>query len=121
MTDNEIIKALECCSKADCNNCPASKFGNCIDIVMEEAIALIDRQKGEVERLKEDNEALNSAVSSALDIVNSNYQNGRAEAIKEFADKLKKKLARTLLYLSRTLIEDIDDLVREMVGADNAD
>lgn len=45
----------------------------------------------------------------------------RNEAIKEFADKLKKKLARTLLYLSRTLIEDIDDLVREMVGEDNAD
>lgn len=28
MTDNEIIKALECCKKDDCDNCP-NNFGNC--------------------------------------------------------------------------------------------
>ena len=109
MTDNEIIKALKCCVKAqtlgDCRKlrCPASTLYGCqfylrtdndyenamYTEIMKDALDLINHQKAEVERLKENNEALNSAVSSALDIVNSNYQNGRADAIKEFVERLK--------------------------------
>ena len=41
MTDNEIIKALECC--------PLDDIGGCRKI---DALALINRQKAEIERLK---------------------------------------------------------------------
>lgn len=57
MTDNEIIKALECCTDEwyeNCNECPYS-----IDTVscermklLEDSLDLINRQKAEIERLK---------------------------------------------------------------------
>lgn len=52
MKDNEIIKALECCIKDDCDNCPDT-FGNCEHNAMRNALDLINRQKAEIERLKE--------------------------------------------------------------------
>ena len=61
MTDENIIKALECCKKAKLNQdcldlkCPFSTEYGC-DIGLEnlrnEALALINRQKAEIERLK---------------------------------------------------------------------
>jgi hypothetical protein len=52
MTDNEIIKALECCKKDDCDNCP-NDFGNCYANLAGYALDLINRQKAEIERLKD--------------------------------------------------------------------
>lgn len=51
MTDNEIIKALECCSKSTCDGC---EFGNQCDgfTPINLALSLINRQKAEIERLK---------------------------------------------------------------------
>lgn len=55
MTDNEIIKALECCKDRDCLNCPMLAkefcFGLCGDLVSC-VLDLINRQKAEIERLK---------------------------------------------------------------------
>ena len=55
MTDNEIIKALECCAVAyDCPVCPfecdCGNMGN----LSSAAIDLINRQRAELEELKED-------------------------------------------------------------------
>ncbi len=60
MTDAEIIKALECCAKAVntfvCNESKCPLFGtNCIDILSKNALDLINRQKAEIGRLKENN------------------------------------------------------------------
>ena len=59
MTDNEIIKALKCCPK--CTNayiCTESKcplFGqNCLYILSENALNLINRQKAEIDNLHSD-------------------------------------------------------------------
>ncbi len=61
MTDNEIIKALECCCNPcgnDCEECP--RFYQDYDTViecgftlMQDALALINRQQAEIDRLKE--------------------------------------------------------------------
>ena len=71
MTDNEIIKALECCRKAktkgDCLSlgCPASTLAGCRYVLrtdedfegviyyemLKDALDLINRQKAEIERL----------------------------------------------------------------------
>ena len=89
MTDNEIIKALECCSgKGACNNeCPGTKVDceieKCaldlinrqkteIDILMRKKETLRDEiaeQQAEIERLRKDNEYLNDCVNTVYNLV----------------------------------------------------
>ncbi len=60
MTDNEIVKALECCtSKMQCFDCPRfdgiwgmRAFTHCDSKMKSDALDLINRQKAEIERLK---------------------------------------------------------------------
>ena len=57
MTDNEIIKALECCNKSDngkgCFECPYRQYcPDCLRRRNEDTIDLINRQKAEIERLQ---------------------------------------------------------------------
>ena len=56
MTDNEIIKALECCTTkgAKCSDCPAFKKVDRSDCkkYFRGAIDIINRQQAEIERLK---------------------------------------------------------------------
>ena len=55
MTDNEIIKALECCSKNIlCGQCPLKEKNNCINKLFAYALELISRQQAEVERLHDE-------------------------------------------------------------------
>ena len=70
MTDNElkkwnkeaedrIIKALEGCVANDilqqhCENCDYRKHGNeCMNVLLDQVVDLINRQKAEIERLEE--------------------------------------------------------------------
>ena len=50
MTDNEIIKALECCGGSNCHECPIE---GCTDDIFGNALDLINRQKAEIEAYKE--------------------------------------------------------------------
>ena len=60
MTDNEIIKALECCRTnimADCKRCnlrleDGTTRPYCTTILIGNALDLINRQKAEIERFK---------------------------------------------------------------------
>ena len=59
MTDNEIIKALECCTDDSngvtrCERCPyqTTDLDYCIDDLLEQALDLINRQQAEIERLQ---------------------------------------------------------------------
>ena len=60
MTDNEIIKALECHIKGRCHSCPNGKeeiqllHKPCSRMIAEYALSLINRQKAEIEDLKDD-------------------------------------------------------------------
>ncbi len=62
MTDNEIIKALECCEKDDCDNCP-NDFGNCYANLAGYALDLINRQKAEIEALIAGQETLQKYIA----------------------------------------------------------
>lgn len=57
MTDNEIIKALECCNTAKtehhCDICPFYEYEKCTVSMLDSAVDLIKRQKEEIEKLKE--------------------------------------------------------------------
>ena len=58
MTDNEIIKALEWHSNDEthCSACPYEEHSvthYCVDMVIKDALDLINRQKAEIENLKD--------------------------------------------------------------------
>lgn len=84
MSDNDIIKAVGCCEIKDCHECPYKGYTNCRESVMHGALDLINRQKAENERLQAENEEQDQAIINAL------HRMGqiRAEAIKEFAERL---------------------------------
>lgn len=104
MTDNEIIKALEICSRRNgglpCEACPAYSISQmCMEDLMSDAFDLINRQKAEIERLQDELHRAKVEISKHYD-----YMDGAAnEAIDVFANSLKIKLNRM-----------IDNLVKEM-------
>lgn len=57
MTDDDIIKALECCcDHDDCRACPIrEKEAGCVRRVIRESLNLINRLQAENERLKKHN------------------------------------------------------------------
>lgn len=63
-TDEQIIKALECCftndfGKTNCNKCAFyTATAKCMDDMQNAVIDLINRQKAEIERLKSQNTLL---------------------------------------------------------------
>lgn len=151
MTDNEIIKALECpASEVDvlCAECPYRTHNGltCHSALAKDAIDLINRQKAELQKakaeLKETTEKFNcqqyvyadlsdiikdknaeieklqtdySSMQSTLAKMSMGVAEAKAEAIKEFAERLKPMLG----FGRYTSYEDIDNLVKEMVGESN--
>lgn len=117
MTDNEIIKALECLrgNAFDCGECPYCSCypAPCEQQVAKDVLSLINRQKEEIERLK--NHDLQVEVSEKLE------REIKAEAVKEFTDRLKERASKgfweTDAYIG---VEQIEELVKEMVGKNNA-
>lgn len=116
-TDNEIVKALECCCKdnyeGDCQNCPLQLNGGCNVILAEHALDLINRQKAEID---EKSNRLREVLSIVAEL--------KTEAIKEFAERLKQHCAPggdfgdpcgVLTVTDRW----IDQLVKEMTGENN--
>lgn len=120
-TDEEIIKRLERCVKRGNRN-------HDTDIVLD----LINRQKSEIERLKEcpkcvyeyDGEVMEYCVQGPC----SNFKTVeqiKAEAYKEFAKKLKEEIrleddcdynCRECCYECNDYVITIDNLLKEMVG-----
>lgn len=113
MTDSEIIKVWEYCAKNQtCRDCPLSELpSNCLFTLNKPTLDLINRQKEDIERLEADNKFLEDRRWKELSEV-------RAEAIKEFADKLKNMLGliNGFDYDCSTIFYHIDNLVKEMVG-----
>ena len=92
MTDNEIIKALECCQKVKgyrhipiCNDCPMEETRCAIELP-KNALALINRQKAEIEFHRK---TIAQNAQTALNVTLDEIQKARAEAVKEFAERLK--------------------------------
>lgn len=132
MTDNEIIKALEChCRPISCDGCPMHnrEHDNCVTELWALCRDLINRQKDEIEGLIVAQETLQKYVAKLnkeLERANAQFEKARAlnseliqtiadvhiEAIKEFAEKLKMANTSKLTWFN----EDFDNLVKEMVG-----
>ena len=97
MTDEQIVKALECCGNMnECKKeCPLDDLGGidkCIHTLMLNALDLIKRQQAEIEDLKADKEAL---INGQLTIQKM-YIEARDKAVREFAEKLKSRIRKDI-------------------------
>lgn len=130
MKDEQIIKALECCATDDGDDCFQCPYGNivykpgnggCVNRCRKDAIDLINLQKAEIGRLAakilvKDN--INNYNTAQLRIAREELRTAKSEAIKEFAEKLKK---RFYLSAGRCVVDvyHIDNLVKEMTEGNN--
>lgn len=143
-TDEQIVKALECCINADCLNCPQWSeewySGMCNDF-LKSVLDLINRQKADVDKLQEVNADLNESlrlaaeankdlkaeierlredvleVTAILGEIELRNAQIKAEAIKEFAERLKANMCHGYPYLEieeDLFRRDVDNLVAEM-------
>ena len=122
MTDNEIIKAYGCCNLSHdecggCDNCPCKIEGDCIvpsGFELErEVFNLLHRQKAEIERLQK---LLDDKCDRCI-------AKDKAEAVKEFAERLKEYVESydvttgyKIIIVNAVEEETIDNLVKETVG-----
>lgn len=131
MTDNDVVKALECCSvnpMGYCKECPLlNDFSPCGITLTRNALDLINRQKAELERkdieidiLIKKKEALRDEVAelkAEVERLENAYKqcawerdafSDNAEAIKEFAEKLKEYFP--------SIAKAIDHTAEELIG-----
>ena len=129
MTDNEIIKALECCldiSPSTCKNCPLFNVTNstmvCSKIATKSALDLITRQQAEIERLKKKVEELSEVLSDSIRI---RYKEVQSEAYQECLAKVKNYIKTHCnpygkpdfdYNTSIKILNFIDNLKKELVG-----
>ena len=128
MTDNKIINQWK--HERELAECVCSYFVDQVELsLVNETIDLINRQKAEIEKLKSENEILSlnadNAFQEGLNECRELFEPEiKSEAYKEFADRLKMNITINNTndgYLDYSvdyhcLMEDIDDLVKEMVG-----
>ena len=118
MTDNEIVSVLAYCSDKTgraCFTCPLKDDKGCLETLPRLAFELINRQKEEIDRLIEQNVRLNKECDHYIDFVST----ARAEAIKEFAERLKAEGFHHKNFGDLVQFEDIDCLVEEMTEETN--
>lgn len=121
LTDNEIVKALELCGDEDasCEKCPFLKDDFCKFSLSKNALDLIKSLQAENERLKTDVLAKEEEYNDMLEQRNSvekYLETAKAEAYKEFAEKLKKESYERIDLTAYVEVNDIDDLLKELVG-----
>ena len=139
MTDKDIIKALECCASVDdgcLTDCPLyDGDDSCFSTLLKPILDLINRQQAEIEKLQDrynrlckhtekiefelgekelDNSWFNNPNTHLIAPVTRKI---KAEAIKEFAERLKGKICDSFGFVRHGKGDiDIDNLVKEMVG-----
>ena len=123
MTDNEIIKALE--NEVKSTEYVDSDYCDGVDLTLiKSAIDLINRQKAEIERLKEcpkciyeyDGKTTEYCVQGPC----SNFKTVeqiKSETYKEFAERLKERWSNNDYYSPDVDFDEfVDNLLKEMVG-----
>ena len=103
MTDNEIVKALECCygEYMKCDECPLEVKAHCVAILLDEAHDFVKRQQEEIKILKQNR-------ANIFEIVEA-VERGRTKGIKEITAKIVRQLAAE--------INSSDKYIREYDGS----
>lgn len=113
-TDEEIIRNYEWCigcTSDRCRECTMDEEGFCEEELQDLVLDLINRQKAEIEKLK-----VSTIVSNIMESQRIKRE-AKAEAYKEFAERLKSYLLlKKKGEMSVISFENVDTLLKEMVG-----
>lgn len=123
MTEKDIIKALKCCSiEHACSKCPykREKGCSCINGVLKDTLDLINRQQAENEQLTEKFNCQQTVYGDLSEIIkkqSEELKKAKSEAIKEFAERLKKHSFFDRKDQRKVIAEVIiDHYLKRMVG-----
>lgn len=161
LKDEDIKKALECCNAFTCTGCPLINEKGCFSKSRENALALINRQQAENEQLQrnlkqcengysqelylarckiEELKSLCTSEDKLIKELRAEIKQAKSEAIKEFAERLRKEVANTwfgvcctgeteeykegclfgLVAKQKHCLCIIEKLLAEMAGGENA-
>lgn len=113
-TDEEIIRNYGWCigcTSDRCRECTMDEEGFCEEELQDLVFDLINRQKAEIEKLK------GSTIVSNIIESHRIKREAKAEAYKEFAERLKSYLLLNKKdEMSVISFENVDTLLKEMVG-----
>ena len=157
LSDEDIVKALECCIKDDydkirnalCAKCPYCKNTNCKFLLQRDTLDLINRLKADKEALIKGQESLMKCIAKKKETIAEldaeveelSYRNkellkdvhyyhdskidsikrAKSEAIKKFAERLKKEATvdeDSTWWIANV---DVDKLVTQMTEGDSYD
>lgn len=117
LTDNEIKKALECCCTAKCLECKYYGTGNadCVKTNMINSLDLINRIQAENERLLQKTQRPQDVdpmdfCGVLCDFAEGLFAKAKAEAYKEFADKIHTEIHQALESNYKARAERIEKL-----------
>lgn len=145
MKNFKAVKGLECCQNySECSKCPyntgSADTDECKSECMKDAAELINEKQTEIERLQQKITELESKIAKSKKFLDmsrkvslarrdSNLRIGelnlklseelkttKSEAIKEFAEMLKRKEYNHPNTIGWVRSVEIDNLVKEMVG-----
>ena len=117
-TDEEIIRNYEWCigcTSDRCRECTMDEEGFCEEELQDLVLDLINHQKAEIEKLKGSTIVSNIMESQRI------KREAKAEAYKEFAEKIKKSIKENVdeawhrddgngIYDAEYVLDDIDNL-----------
>ena len=122
LTDSEIVKVLKCFVNEECPDCErCSYYDYCRkNRVYIDVLDLINRLQIENETVK----ALNGRLVVLADRFRLELKTAKAEACKEFVERLKEYVFRADSHEdgfehNAVDIDDVYDLLKEFVGEDN--
>ena len=124
LTDEQIKKALECCVKGNidnsCPECPLVDYDGCMEHLVVYLADLINRLQAEIEMF---DRTVKEYAYLYDKHINTPFNHIKAEAYKEFVERLKEYKCSYDLpdYHSFVAVdvEDIDNLLKELVGDEN--
>lgn len=125
MTDNEIIKALECCGDpySLCVECPIKNDRRCNERLANYALDIINRQQADIDRLNSANDEKFSQWNILAEKTKQHYADLyneakdilKSEAVKEFAERLKEMETQGFWETDGYVgVDQINNLVKEM-------
>lgn len=111
MTDNEIIKALECCTKQGCSDnetkeCPLKPYEDCSTRLAINALDLINRQKAEIARLQKTQDDIDNF---ARDLCEERVLKGKAIAdFEDLQEYIRKEKSEAIREFAKELMCNLD-------------
>ena len=111
MTAENIKKALECCEKDDCDNCP-NDFGNCYANLSGYALELINRYEEKIKNLETDLESAHS-LGKCFKNLYDREAGKKNTAIQDYAERLHDSINPDWCKIHK-LIDDIKEEIMEV-------